>query len=132
MKEPYPDYMSYRIEKSDELFQDAELLYNNRRWRSCVNRLYYSSFQLVSAIMSKHGVETKSHNGLKTNFYQYYIKTNVMNSDFGRLYSQLMDWRQESDYAEFVEFSEEDVAPLMIQVKEFNAELKKILKTKAN
>ena len=39
------DYINYRVERSVELFEDALLLAQNKRWKSCVNRLYYSAFQ---------------------------------------------------------------------------------------
>ena len=32
------DYIQYRIDRSIELFLDAKLLAENRRWRSSVNR----------------------------------------------------------------------------------------------
>ncbi len=66
------------------------------------------------------GVQTKSHDGLKTKFFQFFVKTEIIDIKFGKLYAKLIDWRQESDYAEFIEFKEEDLAPLMTQVEEFN------------
>ena len=129
MSDSYPDYIRYRIERAEEIYQDAQLLFENKRWRSCVNRLYYSAFQLVSGLMTKHDILTKSHDGLKTKFFQQYIKTKEIDVEFGKLYSQLIDWRQESDYAEFVDFKKEDVAPLMIKVKEFNSILIELLES---
>ncbi|MFC0877000.1 HEPN domain-containing protein [Saccharicrinis sp. FJH2] len=120
MMDAKQDYINYRIKRAEEIYQDAQLLFENKRWRSCVNRLYYSSFQLVGALMMKHGITAKSHDGLKTKFLQLFIKTKKINVDYGRLYSQLIDWRQESDYADFVDFSEADVAPLMEKVNAFN------------
>ncbi|MCF8371170.1 MAG: HEPN domain-containing protein [Bacteroidales bacterium] len=127
MSNSHANYISYRIERSDEIYQDAILLFENKRWRSCINRLYYSSFQLVSALMVKHGIEPKTHDGLKTMFFQHYIKMKQIDIDYGKLYSQLFDWRQESDYAEFVDFKKEDIEPLMIKVKKFNSSLIEII-----
>lgn len=126
------DYISYRIEKSEEVFQDAKLLADNKRWRSCVNRLYYSSFHLVSALLSLDGITTKSHDGLKTKFLQLYIKTNKIDLEFGKLYSKLIDWRHESDYAVFVEFEEEEVLPLIDQLDSLNTLLLEKIKSKTN
>ncbi len=114
------DYIRYRLDRSSEIFQDAVLLANNKRWRSCVNRLYYSSFHLVSALLSLDGVVTKSHDGLKTKFLQLYIQTNRIDTDYGKLYSRLIDWRQESDYSVYVDFDEQDVLPLIDKVNTFN------------
>ncbi len=44
------DYINYRIAKSKEIFSDAHLLADNRRWNSCISRLYYSSFYLASVL----------------------------------------------------------------------------------
>lgn len=115
------DYIQYRLDRSEEIFQDAQLLAENKRWRSCINRLYYYSFHLVSALMFQDGITPKSHDGLKTKFLQHYIKTNKIDVEFGKLYSRLIDWRQESDYSVYVDFSEEDVSPLIAKAGEFNA-----------
>jgi len=124
------DYIQYRLDRSEEIFQDAQLLAENKRWRSCINRLYYSSFHLVSALMFQDGITPKSHDGLKTKFLQHYIKTNKIDVEFGKLYSRLIDWRQESDYSVYVDFSEEDVFPLIAKVGEFNTLLINQIKTK--
>ena len=60
------DYIQYRIDRTKETFEDATLLADNKRWRSCVNRLYYSSFHLINALLYLEGITAKSHDGLKT------------------------------------------------------------------
>lgn len=119
MKGSQADYIKYRIDRSREIFHDANLLASNKRWNSCINRLYYSSFHLVNALLTIDCITAKTHEGLKTKFFQYYIKTNLIELEFGRLYSKLIDWRQESDYSDFVDFEEKDVLPLIIQVNNF-------------
>jgi uncharacterized protein len=114
------DYIQYRINRSAEIFQDAKLLADNRRWRSCINRLYYSTFHLVTALLLLDGINTKSHLGLKTKFLQLYIKKNLIDVTLGKVYSKLIDWRQESDYAAIVDFEESDVLPLIEQVEKLN------------
>lgn len=59
------DYINYRVQKSQEIFEDALLLLNNQRWNSCVNRLYYSSFHLISALLYKNELKHETHNGVK-------------------------------------------------------------------
>ena len=57
------DYIDYRVLKSNEIFEDSRLLANNQRWNSCVNRLYYSSYYLVSALLYKSDYKSETHNG---------------------------------------------------------------------
>ncbi len=117
------DYIKYRISKSKEIFEDAKLLKVNLRWNSCVNRLYYSSFYLVSALLHKNGIKAESHNGTKTQFNLHFVKTEVVSKDLGRLYARLFDWRQESDYADFIEFDEATVIVLFEEVEIFNLKI---------
>lgn len=124
------DYINYRIAKSAELFDDAKLLAENNRWHSCVNRLYYSSFHLVDALLTLDNITTKTHEGLKIKFLQLYIKTGKIGVDYGKLYSKLIDWRQESDYSVYVDFKDSDVIPLLDEVEHLNKILLKTINEK--
>ena len=124
------DYIQYRLDRSIEIFQDAQLLAENKRWRSCVNRLYYSSFHLINALLFIDGINAKSHDGLKSKFLQLYVKTNLIDIEFGKLYSRLIDWRQESDYSVYVDFEESDVLPILDNVDRFNQVLIEIINSK--
>lgn len=64
------DYITYRFHKAEEAYSDAKLLANNDSWSACVNRLYYTCFYSVSALLLKSGHEAKSHNGIRTVFFR--------------------------------------------------------------
>ena len=80
------DYIIYRIEKSNEVFEDAILLAKNERWNSCVNRLYYSIYYIASALLYKNNINAKTHNGVKTQLFLNYVKTNEIDKKFGLLF----------------------------------------------
>lgn len=120
MSEPKEDYIKYRISKSVEIFEDAELLARNERWNSCVNRLYYSSYYLASALLYKNNINSKTHNGIKTQLFLNFVKNGKMNTKMGKLYSHLFDWRQETDYADLVDFDRETIEPILQEVQELN------------
>lgn len=122
------DYINYRVLKSNEVFEDAKLLANNHRWNSSVNRLYYSSFHLVSALLYKYDIKSETHNGAKTQFNLHFIKTGMIDIKYGKLYSNLFLWRQESDYADFVDFDHEMVVPLIDQVLEMNNMISELIR----
>ncbi len=46
-------YIRYRIERAFDTYEVAILLYNNLKWNSAINRLYYSCFYAVSALLFK-------------------------------------------------------------------------------
>lgn len=122
------DYIQYRIEKAKEILEDAELLAENQRWNSCVNRLYYSSFYLVNALLYKNELKAQTHNGTKTQFFLHFVKNGRISEEKGKLFSHLFDWRQESDYTDFIEFDKETVIPLLDRVRAFHEELKALIR----
>ena len=122
------DYINYRIQKSKEVFEDAVLLAKNQRWNSCVNRLYYSSYYLISALLYLHEINAETHNGTKTQFNLYFIKSGKLDLKYGKLYSNLFLWRQESDYSDFTDFDENTVLPLIGEVTSLNNQLLNLLK----
>jgi len=122
------DYINYRISKSSEIFEDAVLLAENGRWNSCINRLYYSSYYLASALLFKHDINAETHNGVKTQLFLNFVKDGIISKEHGKLYSHLFDWRQETDYADFIDFDEETVNPLLQEVMMLNEILKSMIK----
>lgn len=122
------DYINYRVEKSSEIYYDAVLLAQNERWNSCVNRLYYSSFYLVSALLYQNSIKAETHNGTKIQFFLEFIKSEKINKKYGKFYSHLFDWRQETDYADFVDFDQETVISILGQTKDFNEAIIKLIK----
>jgi uncharacterized protein len=122
------DYIDYRVLKSKEIFEDVMLLADNQRWNSAVNRLYYSCFYLISALLYKHDIKAETHNGTKTQFNLQFVKSGRIDLKYGKLYSNLFNWRQESDYADFIDFESETVKPLIEQVSELNNILLELLK----
>ena len=127
MKGTLDDYINYRIERAESTFNDTKLLAANKSWNSCVNRLYYSCYYLVSALLIKNGIKTKTHNGVRIQFFMTFVKTDIIDKDFGKLYSDLFRWRQSGDYSDFVSFDEETVLPLIKGTEKFFAEVKKNL-----
>lgn len=123
------DYINYRIAKSQEVFEDALLLAQKDRWNSCVNRLYYSSYYLASALLLKNNIEANTHSGVKTQLFLHFVKTGAIIKDFGKLYSNMFNWRQEADCADFIEFDEQTVRPLLQKVDELNKLIKTLLRT---
>lgn len=127
MKYSLDDFISFRIERAEEAIKEAELLAKEGYWNTVANRLYYSVFYMVSALLMKNKLYANSHSGIKSEFHKHFIKTGILERRYGKLYSELFDKRQEGDYQPFVKFDQQDIAPLIESVKEFFNELKKIL-----
>ncbi len=55
------EYVKYRIESAYKTIDAARILAKNEFWNSAVNRLYYSVFYAVSALLVMNKIHTKSH-----------------------------------------------------------------------
>ncbi len=125
------DYAKYRMEKSRETLEAAELLIRNGNWNSAVNRLYYAAYYAITGLLVKAGIETKTHTGVKTQFFLHFVKTGKISMSLGKLYTDLFDWRQKGDYGDFFDFTEADVAPFLEPIKQLiDAVIEEINKTK--
>ena len=94
------DYIKYRFHRSEESLNEALLLAKNGSWNAVINRLYYSCFYAVIALLLKNDIETQSHDGARTQFGLHFIKTGIINKSHGKLFTKLFDYRQKGDYGD--------------------------------
>ena len=95
------------IEKSvrnmQQAVKNAELDY----WDLVANRLYYSVFHAVTALMLKDGVMAHTHKGTSSQFGQFYVLTGIFDRSDGILYSRLQTMREKADYQNVFNLSPE-------------------------
>lgn len=119
------DYIKYRFNRAHESFDDALILAKNKKWNAVVNRLYYASFYAVISLLLKNDIETRSHDGARTQFGLNFVKNGIIDRKFGKLFSKLFDYRQKGDYGDLFDFDEEIAQPLIEKVREFIIEIEK-------
>lgn len=92
--------------------------------------MYYAVYYAVNAILVFNEVETKTHSATKSQFSLLFVKTGKFDKKFGRLFSELFDWRQKGDYENIFDYDEESVRPLFEPVAEMIKKIEKeIIKT---
>ena len=94
------DYVKYRFHRAEESFEEAVILAHNKRWNATINRLYYSCFYAVIAVLLKNDVQVQTHEGVRMQFGLQFVKTGLIDKRFGKLYSKLFDYRQKGDYGD--------------------------------
>ncbi len=112
------EYVKYRIESAHETFNAAKVLAENGFWNSAVNRLYYALFYAVNALLVLNNIQTKSHSSTKSQFSLFFVKTGKFDKKYGRLLSELFDWRQKGDYENIFDYDNDSVKPLFDPVAE--------------
>ena len=111
MKGTKKDLIKYRILRARETFEDAQILADKNRWNSTINRLYYSAYYAVMALLLDSGLKPSTHNGAKSNFSQHFILTKKIPKELGKIYSQLFTWRHKGDYDDMFDFDKDNVMP---------------------
>ena len=96
------------IEKSDRNMEQAIYNANVNYWDLVSNRLYYSIFHAVNALLLLDGIKTGTHKGTSSQFGKYYVLTGVFDKQDGILYSRLQTMREKADYQNIYSLSRED------------------------
>jgi uncharacterized protein len=125
--EPLESLIHYRLDCAQESLDDARLLAEANRWNACVNRLYYSCFYAVSALLVRDGLSSSRHTGVRSLLNRHYVRTGKVPRDLARVYNDLFERRQEGDYVDFVRFQADQVRPWILQTEVFIASMKALL-----
>ncbi len=121
------DYIDYRLQRAEEAYNDAIILAHKERWNAVINRLYYSCFYAVIALLLKKDIETQTHDGSRIQFGLQYVKPGLIDKRFGKTYTKLFDMRQKGDYGDLFDYDKDTVLPLINATREFLDELKKFI-----
>ena len=111
------DLILYRLQRAKDTYLDAQILAENNRWNSVINRLYYAAYYVISALLLKFDHSPMTHSGVKTLFSVHFIKTGIVPEEYGKMFSQLFLWRQKGDYDDLFDFDEERVSIYFEPVK---------------
>lgn len=103
------DLIKYRLSRAKETLKDAEILISNNRLNSTVNRIYYSLYYAVLALLETKELASSKHSGVRALFNQYFVKTGIVSKETGRFFSELFNDRQEGDYVDYTKFEVKDV-----------------------
>lgn len=86
------------IEKSDRNMEQALANASLGYWDLVANRLYYSLFHAVTALMQTDRIKTGTHKGTSAQFGRHYVMTGLFDRADGILYSRLQTMREKADY----------------------------------
>jgi len=113
------DLIRYRMERAHETLEDARILEKSKRWKACVNRLYYACYYAVSALLMQKGLYSSKHTGIRSLFNLHFVKSDKVPKDYAKIFNDLFERRQESDYVDFVLFTQSQVRPWIKKAEKF-------------
>ena len=97
------------IQKAEQTFAEKDVLISGELWNTLANRLYYSLFHAVSALLINDHHEVGTHKGAVIRFHQYYVQTGLFTKEEGYFYSQLQTLREKGDYNCYFNVLKDDV-----------------------
>lgn len=94
------------MEKADRNMEQAIKNADMQYWDLVANRLYYSIFHAVNALLLCDGIQTATHKGTSSIFGKNYVLTGEFLREDGILYSRLQTMREKADYQNVFTLSE--------------------------
>ena len=67
------DLIGYRLKRAAETLEEAKFTASGGFYNAAINRLYYSSYYAVLALLLKDRITANSHAGVKSMFHLHYI-----------------------------------------------------------
>lgn len=112
-------FVRYRLEKAEEAYTAAKILYYAAQWNAAINRLYYACFYAASAVLLDRHIGAKSHAGVLGMFSERIVRTGEITLDDFRVYSKLLGWRTKGDYSDMFDYTKEDLDMVMQPTRDF-------------
>lgn len=121
---------SVRFEHAQECFDAASNLVAAGQYKSAANRLYYSVFHAMRAVLAFDGIDMKHHSGIISEFRKRYIKTAVFDKSLSNTISIAYDMRTGSDYDDHYIIVKSEVEDLISDVEFFLKQIKLFIDAK--
>jgi len=94
--------INYRLERANESIKAAELMLENEMYIPAMNRIYYSMFYAVQALLILKESTFSKQGQVKGFFNKEFIKTGVFLKEFGKLFNTVFEYRQKFDYVDLI------------------------------
>lgn len=103
----------HRLEQAKENLEEAQALYNIKKYKGANNRAYYSIFHSMKAVLALEPMDFKKHKDVLAYFNQHYVNTEIFPKNLGHKIHSAHDIREDSDYDdEFVVDAEQTLTQI--------------------
>lgn len=117
----------FEREKGDAALEEAEILFDNKKYDGAVSRAYYAAFHYGCAALLSKGLEPKSHRGMQRLFHLHFIRTKIFDEEIGVILSHAQKAREEADYFPEISFSKKLAEDRIREARKLIAVIRKYL-----
>ena len=118
-KEEKQTLVKYRLERANESIKAAQLLFENKLFTPAMNRIYYSMFYTVQALLVLNEKALSKHGQVKGYFNKEFIKSGIFPKEFGKLFNTVFEYRQKFDYVDLLVPEEELISDYILKAQKF-------------
>jgi len=123
--------VQYRLERANKTLAEAISNVENCCWHTAANRLYYACFYAVCALLINSGHITRTHNGVFSLRGEHFVSIGLISREQNKFYRRILELRQTGDYDDFIEFTENEILPLVEPAKQFIKTIENLINKKS-
>ncbi|MGM0454243.1 MAG: HEPN domain-containing protein [Thermodesulfobacteriota bacterium] len=109
----------YRLQQANDALSEMDVLKNAGHIRGAINRAYYAMFYAIQALVVYEKAKVSKHSGAIAFFDKAFVKTGIFDKRFSKWLHRLFDLRQDADYGDMFEPTEEQSEVAAEQAREF-------------
>lgn len=117
----------YRMQKAKEILIEARDNLHQKHHGLSVNRSYYAMFTAARALLALKEVDSSKHSGVIALFNQHIVKVELFPKEISKFLLKAKGIREDADYGDFVEITEEDAQTQIRRAMQFVEEAKKTI-----
>lgn len=118
---------NYRLNKAKEMLKESEDSFKQNHFALSVNRSYYAMFTAARALLSLKEKDSSKHSGVISLFNQYLVKSDIFPKEYSKFLRDAKRMRENADYGDFVEITDEDAEMQLKKAREFVKEAEKTM-----
>lgn len=128
MKEEYRHSMveHHRL-KAHHILEQADEMMTLKHWDLAINRYYYACFHIVQSLFVSEGLAAHTHAGTSTIFGQHFVKTGLIDIEYGRFFATMVQLRQKADYNSVADITEQDALDIVDMAHSFIEKVGKLI-----
>lgn len=128
MAEKKQSRVELRLALAHEKLQVARDLLKDHHYKDVLSKAYYAMFYASKALLLELGEDPHRHRGVVSLFNQRIVQIGLSDSKYGHTLANAQRLREESDYEEAFQASQQDAARAIRDAENFVNEAQEILK----